>query len=78
MDKTQVELVKLFVNNQPMKKAVFSVIMDSFMAKKPNEDIHAKAGRYIALELLGEALTELDRLESRRDTEPVVRSQIGL
>ena len=78
MNKHNIDLVKLFVNNEPMQGAVKEVIEETFRAKKPNEDIHIKAGRFIALELLNEAWIELDRLKARQDDEPQVRSQVGL
>lgn len=72
------EIIKLFINNEPMQRAVKSVVASVFMAKKPDEDIHTKAGRFIALELLNEAWLELERLKTQKDEEPVVRGQIGL
>jgi hypothetical protein len=75
---SNIDLVKLFVNNEPMQRAVKTVIEETFRAKKPNEDIHTKAGRFIALELLNEAWLELDRLKARKEEEPTIRSQVGL
>lgn len=72
------ELVKLFVNNVSMQEAVKAVVEEVFRAKKPNEDIHTKAGRFIALELLNEAWTELERLKTDKEEDPVIHSQIGL
>jgi hypothetical protein len=78
MDKNKVELVKLFINNAPMASAVLSVVRNSFMTKKKDEDIHLKAGRFIALELLDEAVADLDRFVAQKEHEATIRSQIGL
>lgn len=78
MNKNKIQLVKNFANNEPMQEAVKTTIEETFRAKKPNEDVHIKAGRFIALELLNEAWVELDRLKAQQEEEPVVRSQVGL
>lgn len=77
MNPETTERIKRFMRDESANKAVYGQIQKSFLKTKQGDDIHMKAARFVALELLDEAWKDLSYIKNV-DSAPTETANIGL
>lgn len=78
MNDAQKEKLRQFGNDVVMNEVVKQSITNSFLKGKPTDDVHIKASRFIALELLNEAWKDIEVFKDKAEREGEKKKQIGL
>lgn len=61
-----------------MSETVFNIIQTSFLKAKPNQDVNQLAASRIAIDLLGEALKELNKYKDDTQKDNKELNQVGM
>ena len=77
MTDEQVGHIKRFVNNPPMADAVYLAVREAFLKPRGKREVLAMAAERLAVELLGDAMRDLDQYKEIRQ-EPKVTENRGL
>lgn len=78
MSKQEEELVGRFLADEAMSKAIWSVLIDSFMKKTTVTDVQTLAAQRIAIDLLREGWRELEKHKPLDKKNTNSSGQIGL
>jgi len=78
MDETQKGKITYFLNDKVMSGAVKSVIVASFLKKRPETDVQYLAASMLAVQFLEDAMVELARYRNDINDDAPKRVQNGL
>ena len=67
-----------FINDKEMSDAVFQVVLDSFLKKKPNQDVYLLAASRLSVDFLTEGWAELEKHKNQVEEKIAGLKQIGL
>lgn len=72
------EKLKRFVYDEVMKTSVYTLLLESFLKKRTDNDIHVLAASRIAVDMLHEAWKELDKYKKNQEEKKQNSGQVGL
>ena len=72
------EKIKRFMSDPAMNKAVYDVLMATFLKANATSDVYNLASERIAINKLQEGWKELERYKAKQEVEKPVSSQVGM
>ena len=82
MTDAEKEKLKRFLNDKVMSKAVYDLLLASFLAprvqKSMDADVMILAASRLAIDLLGEAWKELQKFKSEEEKEEKILTNLGV
>jgi flagellin-specific chaperone FliS len=78
MNKDKQAKIKRFMNDLGMQRAVYEVVLESFLKPRKDADVHQLAAGRLAIDLLQEAWKELEKVKETSEPEATEPKQVGL
>lgn len=72
------EKVRRFVNDPVASKAVFDLLLHSFLSDRASQDVHTLAASRLAIDYLKQGWKELEKIKDKVQTEKSASQNIGL
>jgi hypothetical protein len=78
MDKNKEEKIKYFMNDKVMNRAVYEVLLDSFLNEKIANDVQVLAASRLSVNFLKEAWKNLERFRNKKEEDVEVKVNVGV